>query len=90
MEYEVKRCPVCHTEIPEGSKATYCSKSCSMYAFYRRHSKIKLSEECLCYYNSEVLCSKKECDKCGWNPVVERRRKEAQAWQLEKLMLMRS
>ena len=77
MENEVKRCPVCHTVIPEYSKATYCSKACSMAAYYRRHSKVKLSEDSLCFFNTEVLCSDKECENCGWNPVVEKRRKEA-------------
>lgn len=77
MEHEEKRCPVCHAEIPKNSKAIYCCKACSMAAFRRRHSKLVLAEEGLCYYNSEVLCSKKACEKCGWNPVVEKRRKEA-------------
>lgn len=59
MEHEQKRCPVCHAEIPKNSKAIYCCKACSMAAFRRRHSKLVLAEEGLCYYNSEVLCSKK-------------------------------
>lgn len=86
MEYEVKRCPVCHEVIPEDSKATYCSKACSQAAYYRRHSKLVLAKECLCFYNDEVLCTNKECENCGWNPVVERRRKEALVCQFEKLM----
>lgn len=86
VEIEVKRCPVCHREIPEDSRATYCSKTCSDTAYSRRHSKIVLAEECLCFYNSEVLCSQKECENCGWNPVVEKHRKEALACQFAKLM----
>lgn len=79
MEHEEKRCPVCRRVIPVDSKATYCSRTCVNFAYFRRHSKIKRSEECLCLFNGEVLCSKKECENCGWNPVVEKRRKEALA-----------
>ena len=77
MEHEEKRCPVCRRVIPVDSSAIYCGKSCREAAYRRRHSKVKLAEECLCFYNREVLCSDKECENCGWNPVVEKRRKEA-------------
>lgn len=78
MENEVKRCPACGKKIPDGSKATYCSKKCVMAVFYQRHNPRKvLADECLCYYNSEVLCSNRECENCGWNPIVEQQRKEA-------------
>lgn len=29
-----------------------------------------------CQYNVEVMCASKKCAKCGWNPEVEKIRKE--------------
>ena len=88
MENEVKRCLVCNDVIPADSKAIYCSKACAQAAYRRRHHKLVLAKECLCYYNDEVLCTNKECENCGWNPVVEKRRKEALVCQFEQLMPM--
>lgn len=87
FEIEVKRCLHCGKEIAEGRLASYCDKACKDAAYYRRyHPKMTLTKECLCYYNDEVLCVQKECEKCGWNPVVEKRRKEALACQFDQLM----
>jgi hypothetical protein len=30
-----------------------------------------------CKYNDEVNCDTMNCENCGWNPEVERRRKES-------------
>ena len=84
---EKRKCLYCGKEIAEGRDANYCNSSCSNAAYYRRHRpKMTLSQECLCYYNDEVLCIQKECEQCGWNPVVEKQRKEALVCQFEKLM----
>lgn len=79
MEHEEKRCPVCNTAIRKDSKAIYCCQACSRAAYYRRHTKALRADGGMCYFNSEVLCTKKQCETCGWNPVVEKRRKEALA-----------
>ena len=38
----------------------------------------KLPEPPSCIYNPGVTCFPKNrvCDKCGWNPTVEKKRKE--------------
>lgn len=84
---EKRKCLFCGKEIEEGRDANYCDRTCREAAYYRkRYPKMTLSQECLCYYNDEVLCVQKECANCGWNPVVEKRRKEALVCQFEKLM----
>ena len=86
MENEVKRCLACGTEIPKASKACYCNNKCYMAAYYRRHNPRKeLSGECLCYYNIEVLCTDRQCENCGWNPIVEQRRRDMLARQFPEL-----
>ena len=75
MENDVKRCLYCGKQIPEDRKAVYCDNKCSTYAYYQRHNPRKvLADACLCYFNREVLCSYRECERCGWNPVVAQRR----------------
>lgn len=90
MEKEKRSCAVCGKDISEKRKeAIYCSKKCREAAFMERHPPMD-KDEAVCRYNANVICYRQACSQCGWNPVVERRRKEAQAWQLKKLMLMHS
>ena len=30
-----------------------------------------------CHHNAEVICECHECHRCGWDPKVEKRRKQA-------------
>lgn len=84
---EKRKCLYCGKEIAEGRDVNYCDRTCREAAYYRKnHPKMVLSQECLCYYNGEVLCSQRECENCGWNPVVEKQRKEALACQFGQLM----
>ena len=55
-----------------GSKK-YCSEECKKA--YRR----TLAGEAVmdCKYNEGVGCDIQRCENCGWNPEVEKRRKEA-------------
>lgn len=36
----------------------------------------KRSEEELCIHNPSVDCECRECNKCGWNPDVDKERKK--------------
>ena len=51
----------------------YCSEECKKA--YRR----MLAGEAVndCKYNEGVGCDIQRCENCGWNPAVERMRKEA-------------
>lgn len=55
-----------------GKKQKYCSKECRDLARKRQDG------WCgdVCPHNVGVLCAYQECDKCGWNPEVEKKRKE--------------
>lgn len=72
-------CAVCGVKaIDRGVRqnAKYCSQRCRNYA---NRKGIKIEEEalCLCMHNEGVLCTIRQCEGCGWNPEVEKRRKEA-------------
>ena len=66
-------CIVCGKKgIDRSNKNTqkYCSKECANKARYGKR------EEKPCLYNEGVACSAQKCSKCGWNPEVEKKRKE--------------
>ena len=69
-------CVVCGAKVTDNSPTQnrkFCSTKCQ-YRYYER-TRIKPTES-ECKYNSGVLCACKKCDKCGWNPKVEKARKE--------------
>ena len=53
--------------------AIYCSPKCNS-----RHRKkmLKAMEKCKCKHNEYVICNDQKCDGCGWNPEVQKARKE--------------
>lgn len=51
----------------------YCSEECKKA--YRRTTRGEAVNDCK--YNEGVGCDIQRCENCGWNPVVEKRRKEA-------------
>ena len=46
----------------------YCSRAC--------FDKSRRMKEIPCEYNEGVFCITRNCDTCGWNPEVEKKRKE--------------
>ena len=56
-----------------GKEQKYCSKEC------RELARKRLEGWCgdACPHNNEVLCTDPKCENCGWNPLVEKKRKEA-------------
>ena len=66
-------CVVCgKTGIDKSTsgRQKYCSKQCANRVRYSKNS------ENPCLYNDAVGCVAPQCDKCGWNPEVEKIRKE--------------
>lgn len=52
----------------------YCSTHCSqLYRDKLRHPPVAFVQ---CKFNHAVECSHGDCDRCGWNPEVEKKRKE--------------
>ncbi len=69
-------CVVCGTKVIDTSRTQnrmFCSKLCSNRYYEKKRSK---PIEAVCKYNDGVLCANHKCDRCGWNPVVEKARKE--------------
>ena len=61
-----------------GKGQKYCSKACKAAghrALNGGGGRIGLS----CRYNEYVACDLPSCENCGWNPAVEKRRKESWA-----------
>ena len=68
-------CPVCGKKAIDKSSLQnkmFCSRLCLNRYHDRKRSK---PVEKVCQHNAWVLCMDKQCDRCGWNPVVEQARK---------------
>ena len=56
----------------------YCSKSCAATARNLKRGKDVEPFDGECVFQPEsTICGKRECDKCGWNPVVAKARLDA-------------
>ena len=55
---------------PEQNKLC-CSQACN------NRRRIQKSIKWPCVHNVGVQCSRKDCDRCGWNPKVAKARREA-------------
>ena len=67
-------CHVCgKSAIVDGNNGRYCSVACRKAAKSASYG----WGEIRCKFNDYVNCGVHECDKCGWNPEVEQKRKEA-------------
>ena len=63
----VIKCKGCGKEFTAKSEyRKFCDAVC-----YNRYHKIKnapIPREVACRYADGVVCSKRDCEKCGWNP----------------------
>ena len=69
------KCLQCGKTVVNESKIQgrkFCSKDCSK----KWHSNNRDYTEVVCKYNEGVMCSVQKCNICGWNPEVEKARKE--------------
>lgn len=78
---KIGACVICGTEfVKTRPDRKYCSRICAYAAAnraYEARKKEKLAEKVEgCPYNKELVCSNRNCESCGWNPVVEKRRSE--------------
>lgn len=72
--YREFTCCVCGgIGIDRGSRqdAKYCSNRCR-----KRGTKLEKRLENPCKYNEGVACLIQQCDGCGWNPEVQKVRKD--------------
>ena len=77
MEMAEFTCAVCGTKglyRLRGKQRKYCSKECKRRADNVRKG-LGGRNGTSCKYNECVACEIQRCENCGWNPVVEERRK---------------
>ena len=68
-------CVVCGTKGIDRSGSQgrkYCSIECANKARYHKKAAIEMD----CKFNRGVGCLVQNCESCGWNPKVEKIRKE--------------
>ena len=76
-------CVYCGAKIIDRSTnhtRKYCSNYC-MQAQWRRNHGVGVNPKTpSCIHNREVQCVDHKCGRCGWNPKVEQKRKEAMGY----------
>ena len=65
-------CPVCRKVFTRRSPQHTC---CNAFCRERQNGRY-LKEPMVCPMNDGVDCHGGDCAKCGWNPAVEKTRKE--------------
>lgn len=81
MGRKISVCPLCGEQFTKTrSDKVYCSKACT-YVACSRASRAKKRKEINelgtdCPHNEGLVCYKRTCGSCGWNPVVEAKRRE--------------
>lgn len=71
------KCVVCGSMGIDNSPTRnrmFCCDDCKHTYYYGQARKNASESECP--HNDGVLCGKPKCKTCGWNPDVEKRRKE--------------
>lgn len=83
MDYKEFTCTFCGKKGVDRS-LNHCRKFCSSKcreAHYRSQGRDTIVHKTRsCVYNKEVSCEMPRCGRCGWNPKVEQKRKEAFAY----------
>lgn len=78
MEKETRVCVNCGAEfIPTRNDQKYCRRICGKRFIAReakRAKKRELPAKFTCQYNDAIICDKPNCESCGWNPEVAKRR----------------
>ena len=79
MEYREFTCVYCGRKAIDKSNSKtriYCSERCAHTHYRRKHGVGITVKTPSCIYNKEVQCMVQKCGTCGWNPAVEKKRKE--------------
>lgn len=54
----------------------YCNGQCGSAYRYRQRAAQRMEPEKKCPMNEGITCGGGDCFRCGWNPEVEKARKE--------------
>ena len=80
MEVRETICVFCGAKIIDRSTnhtRKFCSEHCAQADHRRRHGVGVKTFSDSCNHNIHIQCEERKCGNCGWNPAVEKRRKEA-------------
>lgn len=80
MNYREFTCLYCGAKAIDRSpaqKRLYCSIECRDIYWRRKHGVGVTTKTPSCIHNIHILCGDHKCGTCGWNPKVEKKRKEA-------------
>lgn len=70
-------CMICGTEfVKTRHDGKYCSRRCTQISAKRAKRARDMEKGTDCPHNKELICTNRNCESCGWNPVVAQRRSE--------------
>ena len=74
-------CLNCGSKCIDTSKTKnkkFCDMRCSQaYHYKKKRGRLGIVPTYPCIYNRQIRCELQKCGTCGWNPKVEKIRKEA-------------
>lgn len=65
-------CRNCKKKFLSDREKKYCSARCNKTYKQREYRESLFA----CRFNEAVFCSQLQCETCGWNPEVEKKRRE--------------
>ena len=81
MEYREFTCLYCGARSLDTSRTKnrkFCNDHCNQAYWYRtKRGKGGKTQTPTCIHSIHILCGDHKCSTCGWNPKVEKERKEA-------------
>lgn len=77
-EFTCLNCGIKALDMSRTKNKKFCSMHCNQtYHYKKRQGKLDVDLARPCLYNRQVQCDSFRCGTCGWNPKVEKKRKEA-------------
>ena len=75
---EMKKCAWCGTPFrPKANSQKYCNPQCAKQAYLDANAQLHpVPANVSCPHNANLVCERRACGKCGWNPKVSKRRLE--------------
>ena len=81
MKYREFTCLNCGAKVIDMSRTKnkkFCDMHCNQAYYYKKkQGELDKVPTNPCIHNIAVICDLQKCGTCGWNPKVEKKRKEA-------------
>lgn len=81
-----KNCVWCNTPFQQKANSQkYCSPQCAKQAHLDANAHLRpVPQRHKCPHNANLMCERRTCSRCGWNPEVEKRRRAKILANMEK------